>query len=387
MLLICALFLWQATFELTRIDIEGLLRLKNEAVVQSIGLKPGVAAGKVEFDDACQRLIQTGLFQGCSWKYQPTSATGIALTLQLQEAPAPQTVRITVPGVESKKLWEWLRDNEPLVQAQMPTSEDAIQFYTQAVRKFLKQEVEPSIDTNLETKVTTLVFRPVNLPKIDSLRFEGAKLIEAAVLENAVAPRAKGMPFTDLDVRQLLDQSVRPLYEKLGHLGVRFSSIGMTAGIVTVRVDEGRAYKIGNVTATAGEPKLAAGEIADWQAVTNALEDVTAALRNQGYLDAKYNVDRTLDDTAGTVDIRVAYEPGKRFVFGALKVEGLTASQESAVRRLWMLPAGAPMNAGYVDEFIKAAFGKIGEEYSGVATQMEPAGENTVDVGITFRRR
>jgi hypothetical protein len=73
-------------------------------------------------------------------------------------------------------------------------------------------------------------------------------------------------------------------------------------------------------------------------------------------------------------------------VFRALKIEGLTAAQESAVRRLWMLQGGAPMNAGYVDEFIKAAFGKIGEEYSGVATQMDRAEDNTVDVVITFRR-
>jgi hypothetical protein len=94
-----------------------------------------------------------------------------------------------------------------------------------------------------------------------------------------------------------------------------------------------------------------------------------------------------LNDSAGTVDIKVAYEPGKKFVFGALKLSGLNTAQESAVRQIWMLPAGAPMNAGYVDDFIRAAFGKIGEEYAGVASQLEPSGENSVDVVITFRRR
>ena len=387
MLLFWAFFLWQSTFELTKIDMEGLARFKPDAVLQTAGLKPGAKAGKAEFEAACQRLVRSGLFQGCNWKYEPTSTTGITLTIQVQEAPAPQTVRLTVPGVTETQLWDWLRENEPLVQTKMPASDDAIQFYTQAIKKFLKQDVVSSVDTNLETKENILVFRPANLPKIESVRFEGAKVIDASVLEKTVAPIAQGMLFTEFDVNQVLDLHVRPLYEKLGRLNVKFPGIKAMGGIVTVQVDEGGVYKIGDVTATGAQPKLAKGEVADWQAVTSSLDLVTAALRNQGHLNARYKVDRTLNDSAGTVDLKVAYEAGKQFVFGALKLGRLTPAQESAVRRIWMLPAGAPMNAGYVDEFIKAAFGKIGEEYSGVASQMEPTGENVVDVVITFRRR
>jgi outer membrane protein assembly factor BamA len=386
-LLFWAFFLWQTTFELTKIDIEGLSRFQPDAVLGTVGLKPGAKAGKVEFDAACQRLIQSGLFQGCNWKYLPTSTTGIALTIQLNEAPAPQTARLTVPGVPEKQLWDWLRENEPLVTTEMPASDDALQFYTQAIRRFLKQDVVSSVDTNLETKENVLVFRPANLPKIESVKFERAKVIAADVLERSVAPIAQGMPFTEFDVNQVLDLNVRPLYERLGHLNVKFPSIKATDGAVSVQVDEGIVYKIGDVTATGGQPALVKGEIANWQAITSLLDAVTAGLRNQGYLNARYKVDRKLNESAGTVDIQVAYDPGKQFIFGALKLGGLTPAQESAVRRVWTHPAGAPMNAGYVDEFIKAAFGKIGEEYSGVASQIEPTGENKVDVEITFRRR
>ncbi len=387
MFLFFALFLWQATFELTKIDIEGLSRFTPDAVLQTVGLKPGANAGKTEFDGACQRLIRSGLFEGCDWKYTPISTTGIALAFRLKEAPAPQTVRLTLPGVPENQLWDWLRANEPLVQKTMPASDDAIEFYTQAVRRFLKGDVVSSIDTNLETKENILVFRPANLPKIESIKFEGAKVIDAAELEKIVAPIAQGMLFTEFDVTQVLDLNVRPMYEKLGHLNVKWAAIKTTGGAVTVQVDEGAVYKVGNVTATGGKPSISAGEIADWQAIRSALDGVTGELRNQGHLNARYKVDRTLNESAGTVDIKVAYEPGKQFVFGALKLSGLNTAQESAVRQIWTLPAGAPMNAGYVDDFIKAAFGKIGEEYSGVASQLEPSGENAVDVVITFRRR
>jgi len=385
--LFLAFFLWQATFELAKIDIQGLTRFTPDAVLQTIGLKPGANVGKASFDDVCQKLVRSGLFEGCDWKYMPTSASGIALTLQLKEAQAPQTVRLTLPGVSESQLWDWLRQNEPLVQKTMPASDDAIEFYTQAIRRFLKQDVVSSIDTNLETKENILVFRPANLPKIESIKFEGTKVIDAAVLEKIAAPIAQGMLFTEFDVTQILDLNVRPIYEKLGRLNVKFPAIKAAGGAVTVQVDEGGVYKVGKVTATGGKPSISVGEIADWPAIRAALDAVTGELRNQGHLSARYKVDRTLNDSAGTVDIKVAYEPGKRFTFGALKLNGLNAAQESAVRRIWMLPAGAPMNAAYVDEFIKAAFGKIGEEYSGVASQMEPVGESAVDVVITFRRR
>jgi hypothetical protein len=70
-----------------------------------------------------------------------------------------------------------------------------------------------------------------------------------------------------------------------------------------------------------------------------------------------------------------------------LKIEGLTTEQESLARRIWSLPARAPLNAGYIETFTGEALKKIGEEYSGVAIQMDPGEEAAVNVVITFRRR
>ena len=152
MLVLLALFLWQATFVVGKIEIEGLTRFKPDAVMSTVGLKPESTAGKAEFESACQRLIHTGLFESCNWKYVPTSKTGVVLTLQVREAPADQAVRLTVPGVSDSELWEWLRRNEPLVEPKMPASDEAAQFYTAAIRRFLKKDVTPSIETNLQTR-------------------------------------------------------------------------------------------------------------------------------------------------------------------------------------------------------------------------------------------
>jgi outer membrane protein insertion porin family len=386
-----ALFLWQTTFEVTKIDIDGLSRFEPAAVLATVGLKSGSSAGKPEFDAACQRLIATGLFEGCNWKYMPTTRTGVTLTFQLKEAEAGQKVRLSVPGVDDKTLWEWLRTNEPLVQPQMPASDEAIQFYTRAVQRFLRKDVVASVHSNLETRENTLVFRPANAPAITSVKFTGVQAIDAATLEKALSPVAQGTPFTDYDVRQLLDMNVRPMYENMGRLNVSFPSIEADGGAVTVQVDEGRVYTLASA-AFAGlpgppEPKLAVGETAQWNKILMELETGSKALRDKGYLQARYKVDRQLNHQAGTVALNVSYAPGVRFTFNALRLEGLNTPQESNVGALWKLHQGEPMNESYIDEFLRAALGKLGPEFNHVAHQLDPAGETAVDVVITFRRQ
>ena len=382
------LFLWQSTFQLAKIDVQGLARFQPKAVLATVGLKAGSNAGKAELDGTCQKLIGSGLFEGCNWKYTPTSSAGGTVTLDLKEAPATQTVRLTVAGVSDEQLWSWLAQNEPLVQRKMPISDDAIRFYTDAIHRYLKQDIASSIDTNLNTHETTLVFRPSNLPSVQSVKFEGTQAIDAATLEKRLEPTAHGTPFTEYDVRQLLDLNIRPLYEEMGRLNVRFTDIKAQGGALTVHVDEGRIYKLGQVKVTGvdARPQLIPGEVANWSKVQNALDTLGKSMRNQGYLEEKYNVTRDLKDD-GTADIHADYTRGKQFVFGKLKLSGLNPTQESMVRPLWRLSPGAPMNEGYVEDFIKAAFGKLGPEFNGVGSQLEPREGNAVDVAVTFKTR
>jgi outer membrane protein assembly factor BamA len=389
--LVAFFFLWQATFEITKIDINGLSRLDQAGVATTLGVKTGASLGKPDFDAACRRLMETGLFEGCNWKYAPTTRTGIALTFDLKEAEAGQKVRLTVPGVEDKQLWEWLRTNEPLVQPQMPASDEAIQFYTRAIQRFLKKDVVSSVHSNLETRENTLVFRPANLPSVASVKFTGTQAIDAGTLEKTFAPIAQGTAFTEYDLLQLLDMNIRPMYENLGRLNVRFPSIKAENGAVTVQVEEGRVYTLAKADMTglaaAVQPKLPIGETAHWNRILNGLETAAKTLRDQGYLDARYKIERQLNDAAGTASITAAYTPGRQYKFHALRLEGLNTPQEFNIRALWKLAAGAPMNESYVEEFLRAAFEKLGPEFNGVAHQLEPAGEGAVDVVVSFRRQ
>jgi outer membrane protein assembly factor BamA len=185
------LFLWQSTFPLTKIDVQGLSRFSPAPILKTVGLKIGAHAGKSELDAACEKLIGTGLFEGCAWKY-----AGGAVTFDLKESPATESVHLSVPGADEKQLWSWLAENEPLVQPKMPATDQAIQFYTKAVKRYLKNDVASSVESNLQTHETTIVFRPSNLPSITSVKFEGSQAIDAATLENKITPAAKVTAFT-----------------------------------------------------------------------------------------------------------------------------------------------------------------------------------------------
>ena len=88
MLVFLLLFLWQSTFQLAKIDVQGLARFQPNAVLATVGLKAGSNVAKAELDGTCHKLIGSGLFEGCNWKYTPTSSAGGTVTLELKEAPA-----------------------------------------------------------------------------------------------------------------------------------------------------------------------------------------------------------------------------------------------------------------------------------------------------------
>ena len=76
--------------------------------------------------------------------------------------------------------------------------------------------------------------------------------------------------FTEHDLKRLLDQNIRPLYEELGRLNVSFPENQSAGRRVTVLVDEGPVYKLGHVKVTGSGCPAATdgtGEIANWRKI------------------------------------------------------------------------------------------------------------------------
>src|SRR5690606_26233375 len=132
-------------------------------------------------------------------------------------------------------------------------------------------------------------------------------LITEATLQQAVAGTAVGAVFTENRFRQILENTVRPLYEAQGRLRVSFGNIetapaqGVKGLIVTVAVTEGEPYKLTNVriTGPVAEDKslLKAGNFqlnatVNMKAVEDGTDNMEKALKRRGYLSARSVIER-----------------------------------------------------------------------------------------------
>jgi len=219
-----------------------------------------------------------------------------------------------------------------------------------------------------------VLFSPAGLaPVVAEVYFRGNSVLPAALLQNKIAGVAIGVEFREDRFRELLETSIRTLYEDRGRVRVSFPKIEAAEaksakGIaVTVEVAEGAAYNIGavNVQGTQTMDRdlvkvtgLKSGDLAGLSSVQAAAERLRERMRAGGYMKTTVKWDRTVDDAKKEVNLLYRVDPGPQYKFGKLMLKGLDIHSEAAVRRLWGMDSNKPFNASYPDYF----FNRLREE-------------------------
>jgi outer membrane protein insertion porin family len=212
---------------------------------------------------------------------------------------------------------------------------------------------------------------------------------------------AIGVPYDEARFRQLLETSVRPLYDECGRLRVTFPKLQVEKAqqvkgvVVTVEVVEGDVYQLGEVRLQgeglpekelreAGDFKT--GDLANFSAIETGLDRIKKRLRRQGFLKPETSLERLVDDQKKKVDLVVHVDKGPRFVYGRLIIEGLDLNAEAVVRRLWGSKQGTPFDEDYPEYFLKriredGVFDNLGKTRSAVQIDHQ---SRTVDVTLLF---
>jgi outer membrane protein insertion porin family len=240
----------------------------------------------------------------------------------------------------------------------------------------------------------------VPVARIARVRFSGNKVVPSTQLENAMNVVAVGQPWREKQVRQLLDTTIRPIYEARGRVAVEFPKIdaekeaNVDGVVLTIAVNEGETFTIGAVTVQgAGDPaplvkamKLKKGDLFNGEAVQEGATRVENMLKREGHMRAKTRIERKVDPKARTVSVNIVAEPGPQFRFGKLNIEGLDVTTEPVVRKLWSVKPGAPFNADYPDYFLtqlreQGYFENLGKTQSKVSLDEE---NRVADVTLIF---
>jgi outer membrane protein insertion porin family len=215
-----------------------------------------------------------------------------------------------------------------------------------------------------------MTFRPTApAPVVTFVKFEGSRLIPPQELQKVFYQTAVGTPYTEERFRELLDSNIRPLFEALGRLEVRFGPLrteeskDATGVELTVPVQDGDEFRFGRV-GFAGNTKVSSielsrlvkleeGALANFALVNKAVADVERRYGRDGYMHAKATVERKLDGSKKTVDLVIRVSEGDRYTMRTLTIQGLDLNGEDAVRRRWAIQRGQPFDGLYPETFLK----------------------------------
>ena len=395
------------TYPLESLRIQGNRHLTPEKIIAATGLKIGQPVKKEDFDAARARMLATGAFESVGYEFKPSASnSGYDATFEVVEVAQFYPYRFEELPATDDALRAALAKMDPLLGPEIPATREVLGRYERALADFLRGKV--AVQGRLISDLPggpTIVFRPPGeRARVAEVHFTGNKELPTSQLANRLADVAIGAAYTEPALRMLLDTSIRPLYEAHGLIRVSFPKVvaekakeNEVDGVsVTVTVDEGAPYKLGDVR-LAGVPtgqmselkdvaKWKTDEVVNFDEVKAGIGRIERRYRGTGYLHVSSKVDRTVHDPEHTVDLVVTIQPGAQFTFGNLDVKGLDLIGEPAIRKMWGEKNGKPFDPEFPDAFLKdvrdqALFDNLGQTSSEAKVN---EASKTADVTLIF---
>lgn len=358
------------SFPLRAIHVRGNKNLKEDRILGVAGLAVGQKVGKAELDAAKDKLLATGMFETVAFQFEPGSDGQCCVAnFDVEEIRALFPIQFENVPEPAADIEAFLKDNVPLFEPMLPGTKQVIDFYARQIERYLavKNHAGAVVGTLVQTgkndfKITFRMNQ--SLPAISNVIFTGNKEISSVKLQNAINDVAFGQPYTRDGFRLLLDSQVKPLYDAIGMIRVKFLDVTTEADprvkgvMVHVRVEEGGVYKLDKVTISGADREyvntanIKTGALVNFDEIKAGLERVKVQLRKEGYMHVDGDTERKIDDEAKTVSVTLVIETGDKYTFGKLTIVGLDLNGEPAVRKLWGVAAGKPFNATYPQYFL-----------------------------------
>ena len=395
-----------AAFPLESVAIEGST-IPEPEILQIAGLHIGSPIDKPGIEQACAKLQESGLFSTISYHYGPGPKKGYVLTLTLADQERLTVASIDVPGVETNETWKWLLARFRRFDHEVPQVEPAQKYLAGEIERHLGpalrgQHLTVRMETDLKTGKLTLSFQPEVLPKIQSIAFVGNQAIASdelgAVLNRAVA----NAEYTDRRFATAVELNLRPVYEEHGYYRVQFTPGNprwTDSGVVlSVAINEGASYQLGKVEiagddlpvdAMMAAAKLPNGKPANWRTIQEGIWEMEKVIKRRGFFEATASPDRSYDDAAHVLNLRIRMNNGPLYHFGELTIAGLSPDLECRARRLWKHKPGDLYDYAYSAEFLQALSRSVNLRNFGKfqAVAKAGAGDHVVDTNLIFEPR
>jgi len=343
-------------FRVVAVEVRGASRVSPDAVRKVMGTQAGqeLDLGKVRED--VKAIYRMGYFRDVTFDTEEVPG-GYRLTVIVAEKPIVGGVQI-----EGNKEVETAD-----LRAAVTVKERSL-FQEEKVKESIKKLTEVSqnkgyIDASVDASVTEdaegairVIFRVSEGPKlkIERIAVIGNRFHAEKTILKAMDTSRKGLFsfITDSGAfkKDVLENDVRKieaLYQNSGFLDSKISEPEVSRGkkglIVTIRVYEGRQYRVGEVrfAGESGIPeetlrknvKLTRGDLFNRETLLSDLLALTTLVNDEGYAQALVSPGVDKRKEYPVADVTYRFECGAKFRFGKVEISGNTKTMDRVVRR------------------------------------------------------
>ena len=405
------------TASLREVRIEGQKHLSEAQIVAITGLTVGSAIGRADLQAAADKLVQTGLFDKISYRFE--TRTGVVVTYHVEESPRVPVYFDNIPWFADSELADAVRKKLPYFDGTLPEGGGAVDQAGDAIKELIASH---GLQVTLQHEVTgspdgdgTIQMFKVEGPslRIERLEFGDAGLLSSKVVQQHLE-EIVGKPYSRMAIDVFLTEAIRPVYlakgclhPKLGPPEIRLTgnpNLKLPEQVpVFIPIDPGPVYRwkevhwTGNATVSeftlTGDAGLKPGDAADGMKIEAGWDRVREEFAHHGYLDAKVDPIAKFDESAHTVSYSVTIQEGKQYRFGKMVLTGLSPAAEKKLHAAWPITQGEIFDKIKYEEVLtklqlhqEQIFGELPLHYESVGHWLQTdANTGTVDVLLDFK--
>jgi outer membrane protein insertion porin family len=345
-----------AGFRVVAIEVRGASRVSPDAVRKTMATQVGQELDLDKVRQDVKAIYRMGYFRDVTFDTEEVPG-GYRLTVVVVEKPIVAGVQIEGnKEVETTDLRAAVTIKERSLFQEEKVKESVNKLTDICNNKgFVDASVEASVaeDSEGAIRVTFRVSEGKKM-KIERVVITGNRFHSTKAILKAIETSEKGFlsfitdsgtfkkDVVETDVRKL-----EALYQNSGFLDSKISEPVISRGkkglIVTIRIFEGRQYRVGEI-GFSGESdipeetlrktvKLARGDLFNRETLLSDLLALTTLVNDEGYAQALVSPGVTKRKEYPVVDVTYRFERGTKFRFGTVDISGNTKTLDRVIRR------------------------------------------------------
>ncbi|WP_231566404.1 outer membrane protein assembly factor BamA [Litchfieldella xinjiangensis] len=361
------------TFNVSDIRVEGLQRVSAASVFNAFPINANESVDDRELAEAARALFRTGLFDDVQ-----LARDGDVLIIQVDERPFITDVSISGNSqISEEDLRRGLREaglaeGQVLQLSTLEEIQRELEGVYQGQGRY-SARINTDVEEIDESRVRVAIdINEGSVAKIRQINIVGNQAFDDETLRNVFELQDRpgwlfGWFSDDEYSRERLSgdlERLRSYYLDRGYVNFTISSTQVSISpdkseiFVTVNVDEGNQYRLGNIR-FAGELPIAEsearglvqaepGEIFSRSDVTASAEALRSRLGAEGFAFA--SVDGVPEVSGDSVDVTFVVDPGRRAYVRRINFIGNTTTEDEVLRREMIQMEGAPASTQQISQ-------------------------------------